>query len=745
MRRSRAGATTLALRIACATACLLPGAARGDETPWPAGLQVASEADIEQAWQDGDLDGDTRDALLTLLQQPVDLAAAGRDELYALPGLTWEQVDAILAQRDIGALRGPDDLARIPGIGAPAADRVAPFVVFDRDHVGHGTRARVAAGTIWRTNARAPGTWLQSEVEHAGRWKVGVMLAVRPRNGAARSAAPGQSIALPRKSIRFDPAGLYASVEGTRWTGILGTYRVGFGQRLTLDNSRRSRPDGWYPALDVAESTETGSVSTPDGFWGGAVRYRGGPGRRGHVDATVFASYRLLDVPIADIYYDRCPAGQPDCPETRRVPAAVDITGQSLSCDYPTLPWAMHEALGGAHIAYRFDARRVVGATGYVGWRRFGLRAPGLRPAISSRFPWDRSVFGAAGLHGAWGRGPFDAVAEVTVTDRGAPAAFAAAWIRPAAGVQIRLSFRYYATGFDNPYARAESDADMFQGNRGRNEVGGRLDLDWQALSSLSIRTVIDLWHHRFASIGCDPSDESGACNPLTTSQGAPAAVLRPSTDLAYRFEARIRPLALETLALAVEYRDEDLAKSGRRLSYAAYQNVSGDWSGGARVRWSVSASTTRVPRTRFAATFRQTFTDVYALQDRFDRSWAAWLDARTDLDPGPAASLRVRFTEESAVADPVRSATQICASENRNTPRPASLPARCRGETALSVRLQLTQRIALPAGREVAIRLQGDWTRWFDDRARWRYGTACDAHPPRNLFGVRVALKARF
>lgn len=734
----------LPMAIAVVGPAIVPDGARG--IPLPAGIEFATEVDIEQAVRDGDLDAEVGEALSTLLQDPIDPSAADRNALYALPGLTWEQVDAIIAYRSSGVLSGLDDLARVLGIEPDDAERLHPFVTFEMAPTKGAIHGRAVAGIVWRSRTIAPGTWLKAEVGINGDRHAGILLAARPRNGLARSAGPGQSISLPRKAVRFDPAGLHVAATGRRWSWIVGTFRAGFGQQLTLDNSRRRQPDGWYPALEVSTSTDAGTVATPDGFWGGAVRVRGEPDPRGRLDATAFASYRLLDVPIRDIHYDRCPADQPGCPDHRRVPAAVDAaTGRSLFCEHPTLPWAMHEALGGAHVAWRFDERTVAGATGYVAWRRFRLDAPGLRPAVSSRFPWDRALFGAAGLHAAWGRGPVDAAAELTVTDRGAPAALVVGWLRPAEGVEVRGSFRYYAPGFDNPYARGESDADSFQGIRARDEIGGRMDLDWRAARFLSIRAGIDVWHHRFAYAECDPDDAGLACPPPVADPDAPAATPRPSTDLAFRFEARILPWVHEALNLTVEYRDEDLSRSGRRLSYAPYRNASGDWSGGARIRWTASASTRRLPRTRIAAAFSQVFFDTYALSDRFDRSWTAWLDLRTDLTPGPDAGLRLRFTDASAVDDPLRSPGQACASEHRDAALPERLPARCRGETALNVRLHAVQRLALPRGGEFAVRLQGDWTRWLDDRARWRTGTPCDRRPARDRFGLHATLTARF
>lgn len=716
------------------------------------GLTIETVDDAEQAHRDGDIDDDARDRLLALLERPVNPGTADRQALAELPDLTRDQIEAILGYRRHHPIRSVADLARAGGLDAQLAERLGPFLSFEPEP-GSGERSSVrgsaTAATLWRWRGPSAATWLRVALELPRHMEAGLLLAARPRNGLARSAASGTSIAVPRRAVRFDPGGLYVAADSAPWSWVIGTYRIGFGQRLTFDNTQRRHPDGWSPALDVVESTRAGTVATPDGLLGAAVRYRRKPTSRGALDATLFASYRLADVPIGDLDYDRCPIGLPRCIEARKVPKAIDLaTGGPLTCAPPTLPWAVHEALGGARIAYRYDARTVLGASGYAAWRRFRTTAPGIRPATSSRFPWDRGLFGAAGLHGTWGRGPIDLAAEVAVTDRGAPAALLAGTIRALPGLHIAPSVRYYAPGFDNPYARGLADADEFQGIRGRDEVGGRIGIDWRPSGMLGLGLELDVWHHRHAYAICDPDADRGApgwCPAPTANPAALAAERRPSTDLALTFQASVRPTRFETTTLRVVYRDEDLARSGRHLSYAPYRSGTRDAAGGSRVQWVVRAATSRLPRARITAAFRQVFEDRQALKTRFDRSWAASLDVRGDLAPGPSVTLQVQYRDDATVTDPDRAPGQVCASWPASDPLPAGLPGRCRGETALDLHLRASQSIRLPAGAGLTVRLAGIWTRWLDDRGRWRLGTPCDAAPSRNAFSIRVALDAAY
>lgn len=59
----------------------------------------------------------------------IDLNAATREELSALPGIGETRAEAILRFRAVhGHLRSVDDLRDVPGLDAKTVDRLRPFV-----------------------------------------------------------------------------------------------------------------------------------------------------------------------------------------------------------------------------------------------------------------------------------------------------------------------------------------------------------------------------------------------------------------------------------------------------------------------------------------------------------------------------------------------------------------------------------------------------------------------------------------
>ncbi|MGE3544066.1 MAG: hypothetical protein AB7L28_09040, partial [Kofleriaceae bacterium] len=67
--------------------------------PYETFIDIEDQADLEDLLVAGDIDDETYEELLDLLGTGVDLNTADRAELYALPNLTYEDVDKIIAFR----------------------------------------------------------------------------------------------------------------------------------------------------------------------------------------------------------------------------------------------------------------------------------------------------------------------------------------------------------------------------------------------------------------------------------------------------------------------------------------------------------------------------------------------------------------------------------------------------------------------------------------------------------------------
>jgi DNA uptake protein ComE-like DNA-binding protein len=67
-----------------------------------------------------------------LFGQRLDLGTADAETLEVLPGVGHALAQAIVHARAAGRLTGPQDLARVPGIGGRRAARLTPWFDTDR-------------------------------------------------------------------------------------------------------------------------------------------------------------------------------------------------------------------------------------------------------------------------------------------------------------------------------------------------------------------------------------------------------------------------------------------------------------------------------------------------------------------------------------------------------------------------------------------------------------------------------------
>lgn len=784
---------------------------------------IDEEGDIDQLYFDGEIDGETRDKLRSMLLNPVDLNKAGRDDLYDLPGITYSMADEILKYREEHEkFATTDELAAILSIPEDVLEQVRPFVTVAirpeiRDYEGD-----IQAGTIYRAgfkdpDGELPGAYLRGTTKFLRHGGVGFLMAVRPMIGLVSDVsvfanddarADGRpSLSASPTALRFDPASLYIYWDGPRYSAILGSYRIGFGQRLTMDNSRHQRPHGWYPSADVSIDSVSGKVRPDKGFMGGVFRVKQLDLPVGWLDFSVFGSYWHRDIYYSDIGYNRCPAGREDC-SSPKSPFLVDSDGydvdgetihDSLSCEYPSLPWVLREVMGGANFGYWVNERNYLGMTGYVGWvdllldgpsatdtdmagqtaEELAARTPSL--ADASPYPEDRNLFGAVGVHGNIGIGIVDAGAEVTVTDQGDPAAVAKAWIRPTNDLEIIPSVRYFSPGFDNPFSHAEADADEYLGNRARDEIGGAVQVLYRPIPLLRLRLDLDVMHHTNPGAQCDPSNNNpsdpASCAYEPSDDAELGTTATGTNDLDLLFRTDFYPTKKFRFGLWTGYHDEDLSKSGRALSYTPYSTTdylntqtSFDFSGGARVYWAATFSTTYIPRTTLSGMVKHTFEDSYQLEDRFDQHLYAWLKARIDTRPGPIIMARVKYYDESIIDDPARSVWAsgsprvFCvgeyADDGVSTPGASDvssvLGANCRGEQFVEAVLQLSQRFEIGDRRFGIISLRSGYTRWLDERRKWGYWwkddgsgwtnyLACESEPSRNEFLIQANVKFHF
>jgi hypothetical protein len=733
MRRSLLLATVVVVVLA---------APRARAADYSVEIVVDDEDDINQLYFDGEITEEERDRLLTLYLSKVDLNRASREELYELPGFTWRMADLVLERRTLpGGIRKIDDLGDLEGMSPGIMEQIRPFVTARSLEERRRLEAETKTGAITRYAARAQeggqNTWDPAFYErlraraydHLG---VGLLITVGSEIGDVRSAPSGGGLSAEGYALRGNVPRFYAYWDGPRLFALAGTYRVGYGLRLTLDTSRRLRPQGLYANDELYESNTAGKITPFDGFTGAAVRLKYLPVRHGFFDVSAFGSACLGPL-SKDIYSYDLTYNHGDNP------FLIDSeTGDSIS--YATLPRVVSEWLAGGNATYNYDRRIGAGVTGYYAGFKLNVDADGLMAAAASKYPESRNgrmcgepgywcPFGAVGLNAKAGWGLFDAAAEVAVNDVGKPAVLGVAWIEPTPALQIIPSFRYYSPGYDNPYARGESAADEYLGNRARDELGPRLRANYRPWKWLRLRADVDMWRSQNQAV-YDP--DTGAVTSMINT---------PTWAVRGHYRVDVWPTAKEHLAVWFHHHDTDVGKGGRGLSYYA---SSADQAGGETFYYAIMASTSRLKRFNFAVQFKHIFEDTSTFDNQYDKSWYVFARVRATLWKGSVISARVKYYDQYTDANPAR-ATNRRYCEDEDTAAGSLLgypvPAACRGESYVDAFIQASQRI----GACCQVKLRTELQHFTDKREKWLPLDPADPVPTRNEVLIKGYFAAKF
>jgi hypothetical protein len=484
------------------------------------------------------------EALRVLLDRGVDLDTASREDLYSLPNLTYADVDAILEYRKLnGFIADPVDLVAAGALTEEKLLAISAFII-----VGERERSKYEPHGYVRGFTRA--TQAQDDVPPVG---------LRARVKAGKELSGGLAIAVTRLRVGevtwdpnrdaflADPQGVQAHVpkafvryKQDHLDVIAGTYRIGFGERLTFDTSNDYTPNGIYlddqltRGYDLSRSCveSTGELAaspcagdlryeytTPDFSWSEGLRGIAAgtehiPIGQGFLQAYGWGSYQNRSIYQYEVS-NRAP-GICDDPrdDANAACAAPDVfvrpDGDPLVSTpeyaYQTLPDMFAESLVGGNLTYFAARRDFVGVTAYGATTNWLAQTPAdvqLDTQEWSRWPIG-GRHGAIGTSLGLGRGIYDVFAEVTHTfDRipdgdgpihggGGPAAILRA-TRNLKKSELELSLRYYDPDFVNPYAGSIAAPDEIEGQRARGEQGARIRYTGKH-GAVSVRTGLDVW-----------------------------------------------------------------------------------------------------------------------------------------------------------------------------------------------------------------------------------------------------------
>lgn len=574
-------ARTFAARLVVAAVGLCPSLAAA--APYEIFIDVDDEEDLQDLNNTGDISGETYETLVELMRRGIDLNRASREDLFTLPNLNYGQVDAILALRkELGVIADPAVLVAAGVLDVRTLESIAAFLLVTDPRRGRGAahgRVRYRSGFA-QADRLTPPMALDGQLEAARHLRVGfaaVLNRLQPSDVRWDPQREALSAEVGRPTPRLPK--FFAQWDDDKWTVLAGTYRIGFGQRLTFDNTRNYTPNGIYRdqyiyprrvdltgecresggELDASPCAGNNTYITPDFRWQQTLQGAAFGLKRLDLPVGWMQAYGWFSAIDKDIYQyrlynrDTCDDPRndddPACAAPDLYKRQDDLLAPAPALSFATLPRMYREVLAGSNVSYFVNRRTHVGVTGY------GSTVTSLVKGAELDFQeWDRTPyggpFGAVGVNGAWGRRWSDLSAEVTrsfdsmnrVTPELAGGGFAGL-IRHAAtwgdknAHQIETIVRYYSTDYANPYARPLSSPDVYEGSRARDELGGRVLYQTRFLEKrANIRTYLNLWQ----------SPSTGGRQLIYYFRGD------------YQVSRRFIP------ALWMQYQDKDLGSSGR-------------------------------------------------------------------------------------------------------------------------------------------------------------------------------------
>lgn len=647
--------------------------------PYETFIDISDQADLEDLLASNDITQDTYDELLDLLGRGVNLNEADRGELYALPNLTYDDVDKIIALRTLnkGVIRDPADLVAAGAISQEKLLAIAAFIVFEaagEDKLA--LRGWIRAMTRFsHTDRIAPPIMLRSRMNAMKHLQAGIAItSTRLRIGDPVYDPNRDALIAEEASLQVHVPKAFLKWESDDFVAIGGTYRAGFAQRLVFDNSSNYNPNGLYidddlfyaadlerdcdqSAGELSASPCTGAAAsryvTPDFSWRNGLLGVGVGAKKLQLgDAGWLQGYLWASMSRRNIYQyelvDRSKCEDPHDDEADGCSAPTvfvrpegDLLTPTTQFSFTTLPNVFSERLVGANVAYFADRRNSVGATVYAANEASLVDGIDLDFQEWSRYPYGRT-FGAAGAHFSLGRDWLDVFGEAAHSyDKMEPnTAPAKGGGGPAAVLRLTATrpkeeletvLRYYSVDFANPYARPISQSDEFDGQRARDELGLRVRyINNQKL--VQIRALLDLW--------APPST-------LDTD-------VQPKLDTYVR--ADVRTSQEIRAGLWVRYQDKDLTRGGHDQCFEVSTETSETGEpvpcGGRQM--TTTARVRYMPTKKASVTLQvdhQLLDDDSASETAFRQDLAAWIIALVHPSPDLRIRARVRFLDE-AISD---------------------------------------------------------------------------------------------
>lgn len=218
--------------------------------PYEAFIDIETVDDLDDLLAAAQISSDTYTSLLAILERGVDLDTASREELYSLPNLTYADVDAIIEYRKLnGFIADPIDLVAAGALTEEKLLAIASFLIIEdrtrSKYEPHGSLLVVTRAT--QSDHDVPPIGARLSVRAGKELTAGLAASLTrlrvgdvtwdPNRDAFLADPQGVQAHLPKAFVRY---------KQDKLDMIAGTYRVGFGERLTFDTATDYTPNGIY-------------------------------------------------------------------------------------------------------------------------------------------------------------------------------------------------------------------------------------------------------------------------------------------------------------------------------------------------------------------------------------------------------------------------------------------------------------------------------------------------------------------
>ncbi len=407
-------------------------------------IDVDDENDLVELNVNGDISAETFETLVELMRRGLDLNTATREELFTLPNLTYDDVDALLQYRsDVGVILDPAALVRAGVLSRRKLAAIAAFLIIRQPGVpAVATSGRARYRVAWsQEDDLVPPMALDAELETAKHLSFGFnALLQRLRPGDVRWDPARQALSATPEAARVRLPKAFIMWDTPKWGVVAGTYMIGFGQRLTFDNTRKYTPNGFsrdntiYPRPNnltqrcrrsqgeltpddpACDPELDGVYMTPDFRWRDSLQGVAIGAKHLSLPTGWLQTYGWFSYQNRDLYqyylYDKSVCDDPrvdsaDYPQCsspdiyERNPE--DPLAPSPTLNYQTLPNMFRQLTAGGNFSYFFDRRTHVGLTGYGSDVHMNVQDAPIDFQDHYQVPFG-GPFGAIGVDAAWGR-----------------------------------------------------------------------------------------------------------------------------------------------------------------------------------------------------------------------------------------------------------------------------------------------------------------------------------------------------